>query len=148
MKSRKQKSTKRTKNYVVIDQEVLTTTSVRWGLSSPALFPDVNILEMMLMLDTVRGTPCSQVLLQKPIISQKTKKLPAFYRSKSFSTVFTKARQWTLISQTNPVISSPSRYPVWLPSFSFLNKNLEFISHPFLEFPTHLIFLNLIYYLL
>jgi hypothetical protein len=79
------------------------------------------------------------VVLKKVIVGQLVKTLPAFYGTRRFIAVFTRARRGTLLSQMNPVHSLKSYlfkiglnfmlpcapiYPMWSLSFRLSNALL------------------------
>jgi hypothetical protein len=101
-------------------------------------------------------TPCpSEVNLQHRaalhenlMIIQQVNKFPAFYRTRSFITVFTRVRHWSLPTAKwitfnpillfkiliNMIVPSMPRYPVWSLLFSFSHRNplrTSQISHSF-----------------
>jgi hypothetical protein len=89
-------------------------------------------------------TPWSRVCLEKLVVTQLVKKFPAFYGTRRFITVFTRARHWSLswarciqsttfhpISLKSSLISSHLRpgLPSGLFSFGFSDQNFICVSY-------------------
>jgi hypothetical protein len=87
----------------------------------------VRILRSKLYFATFTGrrtydcyclTPWSRVLLEKMTVTQLAKKFPAFYATRKFITVFTRARRWSL-SWARCIQSTPS-HPISIRSIPIL----------------------------
>jgi hypothetical protein len=97
---------------------------VLWHLHTRGIMQSSKCLSFWNSLDQISGR------IWKLIFFYKIKKLFAFYRSRSFVTVFTRARRWSLSSQIKHIKSMPS-HPVSLRSILILPSHLRCLPNPF-----------------
>jgi len=89
-------------------------------------------------------TPLSRVVLKNLTVAHLAKKFPAFYGTLRFSTVFTRALNFTLSHvdlvyiptscffkiHLNIILPSTPTSPKWSPTYSFSDKNFVFLTAP------------------
>jgi hypothetical protein len=112
--------------------------------SEPTRYVTLKSYRIFTALNTTNKiTPLSRVLLEKLIVAHLFKNLTAFYRTRRFVTVFTRARHWSL---TEPHESNPHPLLILFLLSPILQSSHLRLGLPSDLFPSHFLTTTLYLY--